>query len=88
MAIEDTPEEALRVARRSLEHFFGSVENGLKRTIVGDPQEAIERLRAYVKAGADHIELRILAHTMEHYLSTARRIAEEVIGEIREAELA
>jgi alkanesulfonate monooxygenase SsuD/methylene tetrahydromethanopterin reductase-like flavin-dependent oxidoreductase (luciferase family) len=83
VAIEDTPDEALRVASRSLEHFFGSVEKGLRRTIVGTPQQAIEQLRAYIQAGADHFELRLFAHSMEHYLSTARRIAEEVISKIR-----
>ncbi len=85
IAVEDSTEEAHEVASRSLEHVFGNLEDGLSCAIVGDTRQATEQLRAYVEAGAQHLEFRILAHTMEHYLATARRIAEGVIGNVTEA---
>ncbi len=85
VAVEESAEEAYKVAARSLEHIFGSLERGLRAAVVGNPEEAIKKFRAFVEAGAQHIALKILAHTMEQYLATVRRISEEVIGNLTEA---
>ncbi len=83
ITVEASYDEALRVAARTLEHRLGGVEEGLKAAAIGTPEQAIEKLQAYIDAGVTHFGLKIVAHSLEHYLTTAQRIAEEVICKLR-----
>jgi alkanesulfonate monooxygenase SsuD/methylene tetrahydromethanopterin reductase-like flavin-dependent oxidoreductase (luciferase family) len=60
-----TRDEAIAIARRSLEGKFESLEKGLDVCIVGDPDHVIDRIAAYRAAGAGHIELKFIAHSLD-----------------------
>ncbi len=82
-AVEDSYEKALRLAAPALGDRLGSSEEALKASAFGTPEQVIEKLQAYIDAGASHIELKIMARSFDHYMTTVRRIAEEVIPKIQ-----
>jgi alkanesulfonate monooxygenase SsuD/methylene tetrahydromethanopterin reductase-like flavin-dependent oxidoreductase (luciferase family) len=71
-----THEEAVGIARRSLEDKFETLERGLEVCIVGDADEALERFHAYATAGAKHLELKFLAHDPSMLTEQIARVAE------------
>ncbi len=70
-------EEAVAIARRSLEGKFETLDRGLEVCIVGDTGEFLERVAAYSNAGAHHLELKFIAHD--------RSMLNEMIGRVAEA---
>jgi alkanesulfonate monooxygenase SsuD/methylene tetrahydromethanopterin reductase-like flavin-dependent oxidoreductase (luciferase family) len=71
-----THEEAVDIARVSIEHKFESLERGLDVCIVGSPDEALERFAAYADAGAHHLELKFIAHDPGMLAEQVERVAE------------
>jgi len=82
IALEDTYQQAFEVAAATLEDRFGNLDDALRASLVGTPDQVVQQIQRYVDAGARHIEFKILAHTFNHYMTTARRIASEVFGKI------
>ncbi len=78
LCLEPTRDAAVEVAARSLEHRFGSVEEGVERNLVGGPDEVAERIDRYRAAGVTHLELRVVAHSIEAHEETLERFAADV----------
>jgi alkanesulfonate monooxygenase SsuD/methylene tetrahydromethanopterin reductase-like flavin-dependent oxidoreductase (luciferase family) len=62
VCVAPTTDEAVAIARHSLEHKFKTLEAGLDVCVVGDPDAFLARLAAYRAAGAGHVELKFIAH--------------------------
>lgn len=62
VCVAETHEQAMSIARRSLEGKFKTLEAGLEVCIVGDPEGFLGRLAEYRAAGARHVELKFIAH--------------------------
>ena len=69
-------DQAVAIARRSLEEKFRTLERGLEVCIVGGPDEFLERAAAYRQAGARHLELKFIAHTPAMLAEMVARTAE------------
>jgi probable F420-dependent oxidoreductase len=74
--IADTRDEAISIARRSLEGKFETLDKGLDVCIVGGPDDLIEQVRGYADAGARHVELKFIAHSVEQLHEMMARVAE------------
>ena len=77
--VAPTHDEAVSIARASLEHTYGSLESGLERAIVGSPDEVTERLAAFSAAGANRFELRPIGHDQSAIADMMALLAEEVL---------
>ncbi len=75
VCVADTRDEAVAIARRSLEGKFATVEAGLDVCIVGDTDDLLERVAAYGDAGARHVELKLIAHSVEQLHEMMERVA-------------
>lgn len=64
VTVARTHEEAIAIARVSLEHKFKTLEGGLDACIVGSVTEVIEKIALYREAGARHVELKFICHDM------------------------
>jgi alkanesulfonate monooxygenase SsuD/methylene tetrahydromethanopterin reductase-like flavin-dependent oxidoreductase (luciferase family) len=62
VCVADTTDQAIAIARRSLEGKFKTLDDGLEVCIVGDPETFLGRLAEYRAAGAQHVELKFIAH--------------------------
>ncbi len=73
VCIADTTDEAVAIARRSLEGKFKALDAGLDVCIVGDRETFFGRLAEYAAAGAQHLELKFVAHDVAqlHEMMTA-----------------
>jgi alkanesulfonate monooxygenase SsuD/methylene tetrahydromethanopterin reductase-like flavin-dependent oxidoreductase (luciferase family) len=69
-------DEAVSIARRSLEEKFESLERGLEVCIVGGPDDVLEQAAAYRRAGARHLELKCIAHDPTMLADMIARVAE------------
>ena len=76
--VADTHDEAVSIARRSLEGKFATLEAGLDVCIVGEPEEFLLRLAAYRAAGAQHIELKFIAHDVSQLHDEMTTLAETI----------
>ena len=62
VTVAKTHEEAVAIARLSLEHKFKTLERGLDACIVGTADEVVEKIDRYRDAGAGHVELKFICH--------------------------
>jgi alkanesulfonate monooxygenase SsuD/methylene tetrahydromethanopterin reductase-like flavin-dependent oxidoreductase (luciferase family) len=76
VCVAATRDEAIAIARRSLEGKFESLEKGLEVCIVGDADEVHERIAAYGAAGAAHVELKFIAHSLDQVHAMMGLVAE------------
>ncbi|HEX5040916.1 MAG TPA: LLM class flavin-dependent oxidoreductase [Candidatus Limnocylindria bacterium] len=76
VCVADTRDEAISIARRSLEGKFETLEKGLEVCIVGGPDDFVEQVNAYADAGAQHFELKFIAHSVEQLNEMMARVAE------------
>lgn len=76
VTVAETHDEAVAIARRSLEGKFETLEKGLDVCIVGDADELVERVAAYREAGAGHVELKFIAHSLEQVHEMMSRVSE------------
>lgn len=74
--VAETRDEAIAIARRSLEGKFETLEKGLEVCIVGDVDDLVERVTAYRAAGAGHVELKFVAHSVAQLHEMMERVAE------------
>ena len=75
VCVADTRDEAIAIARRSLEGKFKTLGAGLEVCLVGTTDDLLERVAAYGDAGAGHIELKLIAHSVEQLHEMMHRIA-------------
>ncbi|MGH2456605.1 MAG: LLM class flavin-dependent oxidoreductase, partial [Candidatus Limnocylindria bacterium] len=76
VCVAATREEAIAIARRSLEGKFTTLEAGLEVCIVGDVDGFLERCAAYRAAGAEHLELKFIAHDLPQLHEMMAMVAE------------
>jgi alkanesulfonate monooxygenase SsuD/methylene tetrahydromethanopterin reductase-like flavin-dependent oxidoreductase (luciferase family) len=76
VSVADTRDEAVAIARRSLEGKFETLEKGLDVCIVGDADDVLEKVAAYGAAGAGHVELKFVAHTLDQVREMMSRVSE------------
>lgn len=74
--VAETRDEAIAIARRSLEGKFDTLERGMEVCIVGDMADFLERVSAYRAAGAGHVELKFIAHTVPQLHEMMSRVSE------------
>jgi alkanesulfonate monooxygenase SsuD/methylene tetrahydromethanopterin reductase-like flavin-dependent oxidoreductase (luciferase family) len=78
--VAETRDEAVRVARRSLEQPpFNTIERGLEVAIVGSAEDVVRRIGEYRDAGARHVELKLLAHDMAQLRAEIALLARAVL---------
>lgn len=83
--VEDTRAAALKISTESLLHKFKTMERGLAVSVVGTPEEAVEQMAAYHKAGVRHFEFKAICHTLDQMHDQMRRIAARVLPAARAA---
>jgi alkanesulfonate monooxygenase SsuD/methylene tetrahydromethanopterin reductase-like flavin-dependent oxidoreductase (luciferase family) len=76
VCVAETRDEAISIARRSLEGKFETLEKGLDVCIVGDIDDLLEGVAAYKRAGAGHVELKFIAHSVPQLHEMVARVAE------------
>lgn len=74
--VAETREEAIDIARRSLEGKFETLEKGMEVCIVGDVDDLLGRVAGYQAAGAGHLELKFIAHGVPQLHEMMARVAE------------
>ena len=75
VTIGRTHEGAVAIAGRSLTEKFQTLEHGLEVCVAGTVDEVIERLNAYSEAGARHLELKFIGHTLDGVQAMAEELA-------------
>lgn len=73
--VAETRDEAISIARRSLEGKFETLEKGMEVCIVGNVDDMLERVAAYRAAGAGHVELKFVAHSVSQLHEMMERTA-------------
>ena len=76
VCVAGTHDEAVAIARRSLEGKFETLDRGLEVCIVGDVDDLLERVAAYREAGAGHVELKFVAHSVAQLHEMMERVAQ------------
>lgn len=75
VTVARTHEAAVAIAARSLTEKFHTLEHGLEVCVAGSVDEVAERLNAYAEAGAGHLELKFIGHTLEDVQAMAADLA-------------
>lgn len=78
-AINSDSQNAVSFASKSLSTNFVTVEEGLKRSLVGNPRELTEKLRAYDKVGVNVTELKFVYSSIPDLLEMMRLFSAEVL---------
>ena len=77
--IKENHEEAVRAAEASLTQMYGGLAEGLERTIVGEPEACIERLRQLIDHGARFFELRLISRSTAEMEEMVDLVAETIL---------
>jgi probable F420-dependent oxidoreductase len=81
--IDPDSSNARRLAAKSLSTNFVSVEEGIKRSLVGSPEEIGEKLRRYSAAGVDVTELKFIYQDMRSLSRMMELFRERVMPEFQ-----
>jgi len=57
-AVDSDSQRAKNLAEASLANYFGDIEEGQKRSLIGSPRELIKKLELYSQAGEDMVEIK------------------------------
>jgi probable F420-dependent oxidoreductase len=77
--INESAESARELARESLLTNFSSFEEGLKRSLVGDPEEIADKLEGYEKSGVNLTELKFIYRDVSALEKMLELFAKEVL---------
>ena len=77
--INEKDELAVASASRSLSTNFSSVDEGLRRSLVGTPKELVKRLEQYASAGVDVTELKFVYTDIPLLIDMMELFASEVL---------
>jgi probable F420-dependent oxidoreductase len=78
-SINANSQTAASSASKSLSTNFVSVEEGVKRSLVGNPRELTEKLRIYEKAGINATELKFVYSSIPELLEMMKLFGSEVL---------
>ena len=81
--INEKDELAVASASRSLSTNFSSVDEGLRRSLVGTPKELVKRLEQYASAGVDVTELKFVYTDIPLLIDMMELFASEVLPSFR-----
>jgi alkanesulfonate monooxygenase SsuD/methylene tetrahydromethanopterin reductase-like flavin-dependent oxidoreductase (luciferase family) len=81
--VKETTKGALATAEASIVNMYGSLSDGLPRTLVGDPEVCIERLKALAALGAQSFEFRLISGSQSEMEDMVDLIAEEIVPAFR-----
>jgi alkanesulfonate monooxygenase SsuD/methylene tetrahydromethanopterin reductase-like flavin-dependent oxidoreductase (luciferase family) len=76
VCVAETRDEAVEIARRSVEGKFETLERALEVCMIGDVDDLLGRVAEYGAAGAGHVELKFIAHSVEQLHEMMARVAE------------
>jgi len=62
---------------------FVSVDEGMKRSLVGTSQTITRRMEAYAKAGLDYVELKFMYSTVQEFHKSMETFAKDVLPSFR-----
>jgi alkanesulfonate monooxygenase SsuD/methylene tetrahydromethanopterin reductase-like flavin-dependent oxidoreductase (luciferase family) len=68
----------METVKRFLQSRFKTIDEGLKRNIVGPPDEIIKKIQYYVGAGATHFELRFIARDMNSIATSMKVFSRDI----------
>lgn len=74
-----THDEAVAIARRTLEKKFGSLERGLAVSLVGTAQEVTEQILRFKEAGVRHMGLKFVCHDLDELRGMIENLASEAL---------
>lgn len=77
--IDDEPTNAIKSASKSLVSNFTIVEEGLKRSLVGGPEQLVEKLKKYESAGVDLTELKFIYSNIQELFEMMKLFKDRVI---------
>lgn len=77
--LDQNSEKATNSASKSLGSNFASVEEGLRRSLVGEPREIAEKLKAYEDAGVDLTELKFIYSDIPSLLEMMELFSEQIL---------
>ena len=81
--IDSDSSNSRKMAAKSLSTNFSSVEEGLKRSLIGNPAEIAKKLELYSNAGVDITELKFIYQDVPSLLRMAELFASQVLPSIR-----
>ncbi|HXG40591.1 MAG TPA: TIGR03619 family F420-dependent LLM class oxidoreductase [Candidatus Limnocylindrales bacterium] len=84
-AIDDDAERARSVVRDGLGHRFTSERALFEATIAGDPDDVLDRLRAYVAVGVTAFDLKLLPHRLADVIGHLELLARTVLPALAES---
>jgi alkanesulfonate monooxygenase SsuD/methylene tetrahydromethanopterin reductase-like flavin-dependent oxidoreductase (luciferase family) len=70
---------ARRTYAATLTKNFVSVEEGMKRSLVGTPKTIAQRMESYDKAGLDYVELKFMYSTVSEFHEAMDSFAKDVL---------
>jgi len=68
----------METAKSFLQPRFKTIDEGIRKNIVGRPDEIIKKIQEYLDAGATHFELRFIARDMPSVASSMKIFSEEI----------
>ncbi len=78
-AVDSDSSHAAALAAKSLSTNFVSVEEGMKRSLVGSPSELVRKLELYSSAGVNVTELKFIYSEILSLLKMMKLFAEEIL---------
>jgi probable F420-dependent oxidoreductase len=73
----------LETAKSFLQPRFKTFEEGIRKNLVGSPEEIIKKIQEYVNAGATHFELRFIAKDLHGLINSMKIFATEIAPSFR-----
>lgn len=83
VCIARTRDEAVRIGGETLRRRRGSLEDALRRDILGSTADVTEQLAARLRAGKTYLELRILGASVAGCLEMIEQLGSEVLPPLR-----
>lgn len=77
--IGKSEEQAQKAYSPTLLKNFASIEEGMKRSLVGSPGTITKRLEAYEKVGLDFVELKFMYSSIDQFHEQMRKFAKDIL---------
>lgn len=78
-SIDANMEKATSLASKSLASNFSSVEEGLRRSLIGSPRDIVQKLKLFQQAGVDLTELKFVYSSIPQLMEMMKLFASEVL---------
>ncbi len=78
-SIDIDSDNAKRLSSKSLSTNFVSLEEGIKRSLVGNPDQLVQKLKLYEKAGVGLTELKFVYSSVPQLIEMMKQFSDEVL---------